>query len=303
MLGFRSYWMVLAQHVLKADVVHVPLPGDIPFLGMLIALAARKPLIARYCGSWAANTRTTFMNRVTRCCIRTFAGGRNVMLITGTQGETRKLNAIFATAVSRAELDCIHPVLDRGLSQPPRFMYIGRLSPEKGLPHLIEAVSMLRATGFAPLPKVTIAGDGPEQQRLEGLTRELGCAELFTFTGQLDRASLSAHLQDVDFCVQPSLTEGFSKAWLDAMAYGMPVLATRVGSAEEVIGPDGAEAGRSVRATQPYWRLLASSAEFSQSRRIGRQSGNAAGRMPRRGRSNPGVISSARFARSNGACP
>ena len=43
------------------------LPGDIPFLGMLIALAARKPLI-EHCGSWAANARTTFGDGlVSRC--------------------------------------------------------------------------------------------------------------------------------------------------------------------------------------------------------------------------------------------
>src|SRR5262249_17359192 len=40
-------------------------------------------------------------------------------------------------------------------------------------------------------------------------------------------------------CVQPSLTEGYSKAWLDAMAHGLPVLASEVGAARGVIGADG----------------------------------------------------------------
>ena len=43
----------------------------------------------------------------------------------------------------------------------------------------------------------------------------------------------------MDVCVQPSLTEGYSKAWLDAFAYGLPVLGTRAGAAETVIGAPG----------------------------------------------------------------
>jgi glycosyltransferase involved in cell wall biosynthesis len=41
---------------------------------------------------------------------------------------------------------------------------------------------------------------------------------------------------EADFCVQPSLSEGFSKAWLDAMAHGLPVVASNVGAAGAVIG-------------------------------------------------------------------
>jgi glycosyltransferase involved in cell wall biosynthesis len=42
-----------------------------------------------------------------------------------------------------------------------------------------------------------------------------------------------------DLCVQPSLTEGYSKAWLDAMAHGIPVMSTEVGAARSVLGADG----------------------------------------------------------------
>jgi glycosyltransferase involved in cell wall biosynthesis len=59
------------------------------------------------------------------------------------------------------------------------------------------------------------------------------------FLGQLDREALSRCLDDADVCVQPSLTEGFSKAWLDAMAHGLPVIASEVGAARAVIGAAG----------------------------------------------------------------
>jgi glycosyltransferase involved in cell wall biosynthesis len=235
------YLRTIARHVRQADVVHVPLPGDIPFLGMLVALALRKRLIARYGGSWVANRQTTLMNRVTRMLMRRFAGGRNVMLATG-EGETPPapgMRWIFATALSAEELRAIRPIPDRGLSDPPRIVYIGRLSPEKGVAHLIEAVALLDREGFRPLPEVVLIGSGPERASLEAQVEESGYLRRVRFAGQLDRAGLSAELQRADLCVQPSLTEGFSKAWLDAFAHGLPVLASEVGAARSVIGTNG----------------------------------------------------------------
>ncbi len=235
------YVRAIARCVRRADVVYVPLPGDIPFLGMLVAILLRKRLIANYGGSWAPNSRTTLMNRITRAWMRTFAGGRNVMLAVGEGGvpPARRMDWIFATALSRSELDRIHPVFERGLSSPPRVAYAGRLAPEKGVVYLIEAVALLKKDGATPLPFVTVIGDGPARSVLEAKARQLQCDGVVRFTGQLDRSGLSKELSLADLCVQPSLTEGLSAAWLDAMAHGLPVVASEVGAARAVIGAQG----------------------------------------------------------------
>jgi len=235
------YVGAIAGAIGSADTVHVPLPGDIPFLGMWVAVFLRRRLIARYGGSWTSNSRSTFMDRVTRACMRSLAGGRNVMLATGEGGAPPAdgMEWVFATALSRSEVDQI-PAVSRGLSQPPRLVYVGRLSEEKGVSYLIEAMALLASGGQAPKARLTLVGDGPERPRLERLVVERGCAEAVAFAGQQNRTELSRILLESDVCVQPSLTEGFSKAWLDAMAHGVPVLASRVGAAESVIGDDGA---------------------------------------------------------------
>jgi len=224
-----------------ADVIHVPLPGDIPLLAMLFAIRARKRLLARYGGSWVTTSETTIMNRLTRQLMRSFAGGRNVMLATGEADRppARGLAWVFSTAMSRAEWSAISVDLDRGLSDPPRLSYVGRLSREKGVDVLVEALAQLRAEGFSPLPRVTLIGDGPERERLGALVGGLACQDLITFAGQADRRDLSRLLSRTDVVVQPSRTEGFSKAWIDALAHGVPVLASEVGAARSVLGADG----------------------------------------------------------------
>ena len=238
-LGY--YTRTIAACVRQADAVHVPLPGDMPFLGMVVALALRKRVLARYCGAWEKTPQTSLMNQVTKRWMRHFAAGPHVMLATGEgiAPPAPAMRWIFATALSRAELERPAPALDRGLGHPPRLISVGRLSREKGVAVLLNAVAQLRREGYTPLPPVTIVGDGPERRTLEAQVADLGCRGVITFTGQLTRGELAAQFALADVCVQPSLTEGFSKAWLDAMAYGLPVLSSAVGAAPAVIGRAG----------------------------------------------------------------
>ena len=241
MAHLAYYIRVIARQCRDADVVHVPPPGDIPLIGMIVALAMRKRQIIRYCGSWTVTRQTTLTNRFTRALIRIFAGGRNVMLATGDGDEPpgRGISWIFSTALSAAELRNTSPDCDRALGVPPRLVYIGRLHEIKGVANLIKAFDLLSREGFSPLPTITIIGEGPDREMLEQMAARDGHQGNIRFTGQLDRSALVMKLGGVDLCVQPSLSEGFSKAWLDAFSMGLPVLASDVGAARGVIGGDG----------------------------------------------------------------
>jgi glycosyltransferase involved in cell wall biosynthesis len=239
--GLPGYARIMATEIRRADAVHVPLPGDLPFIGMMIAQMLRKPLLARYGSSWPINAETTVMNRVTKRWMRLAAGGRNVMLATGEDDRPPApgMHWIFASALWASELAALSPRLDRGLSSPPRLVYAGRLSSEKGVAVLLRALALLDVDSPGVRPILTIAGDGPERAALEHDAARLLPEGRVTFMGQLDRDALARCLRESDVCVQPSLTEGFSKAWLDAMAHGLPVIASEVGAARAVIGAAG----------------------------------------------------------------
>jgi glycosyltransferase involved in cell wall biosynthesis len=267
--GLSGHLRTMTPEIRRADVLHVPLPGDLPFIGMVLAQAYRKPLLARYGSSWTVNSETTLMNRLTKRWMRLTAGGRNVMVATGQDDEppARGMHWLFASAMWSRELDELRGCLDRPLSRPPRLVYAGRLAPEKGLPVLIRAFARLYAdagmnhdrkadtnvdTNAADrgLPTLTLAGDGPDRAALEAEARRLLPDGVVTFLGQLDRDGLTRCLRDADVCVHPSLTESLCKAWLDAMAHGLPVIAADVGAARAAIGEPG-ERGLLVRAGDP----------------------------------------------------
>ncbi len=236
------YVRVMAREAYTADVVHVPVPGDIQFLGMLVALVLRKKLIVRYCGSWLPTSRTTMMNRITRCLMRLCAGGRNVMFATGTGAEPpgRGIHWIFATAISRSELTSVQADLDRPLNSPVQLVYVGRLSPEKGIADLVRAFGITeRAPALSHRFSLVIAGDGPERTSLSRLAAQEHCDHSIQFSGQLNRADLMKMMSGMDVCVLPSWSESFCKARLDAMLCGMPVVTTEVGFGRDLVGRDG----------------------------------------------------------------
>ena len=105
-----------------------------------------------------------------------------------------------------------------------------RLSPEKGLGAAIEAA----AGSGVPL---TVAGEGPERERLERRARELRAP--VSFLGRVDREEIARLLRGAGALLLPSRYHEFSPyAVLEAMAAGVPVLGAAVGGVPELIGPE-----------------------------------------------------------------
>ncbi|MGO9273317.1 MAG: glycosyltransferase [Terriglobia bacterium] len=108
---------------------------------------------------------------------------------------------------------------------------VARLSPEKDVANLVRATA-LAAHEEADL-RVEVAGDGPCLEALKRLVVELGIAERVTFLGEV--RDVPAVLARARLFVLPSRSEGIPLTVLEAMARGLPVVATRVGGLPEVV--------------------------------------------------------------------
>jgi glycosyltransferase involved in cell wall biosynthesis len=105
---------------------------------------------------------------------------------------------------------------------------LGRLHPVKGYDILIDALARLQAQGFRPpCPvRLTLAGEGEERARLEAAARQGGIADIL-LPGYVERPG--DFLAGLHLYLQPSRSEGFCIAAHEAMAAGLPVLASAVG--------------------------------------------------------------------------
>lgn len=114
-------------------------------------------------------------------------------------------------------------------------MYVGRLSPEKGVDVLLHATKQVLE--HEPEFRLRIAGSGPSMAGLRDLAGSLGVASRVEFLG--DVSEVGALLREASMLVLPSRSEGLSIAILEGMSVGLPVVATRVGGTPEAV-EDGA---------------------------------------------------------------
>jgi len=133
----------------------------------------------------------------------------------------------------------VEPAPKSSAGRRMRLLFVGgQCKPVKGLEYFISALGLLRGRDFA----VSIVGDTegcdfrPYVRKLMEMSRKLGIEDRVRFTGSLSpRNGLLDLYEESDVFVLPSLWEGYGIAAVEAMCFGLPVVATRAGGLAEVV--------------------------------------------------------------------
>lgn len=146
--------------------------------------------------------------------------------------------SLAAAGVPRSRMEVVAPGVEPGeyeRAEPhrgaPVIACIARLHREKNVALLIRAFARVHAE--IPEARLVIFGDGPERGALERLAAALGLGSVVEFRGYVKDAG--RRCGDFDILAVPSSREAFGIAALEAMACGVPVIATRVGGLPELV--------------------------------------------------------------------
>ena len=148
----------------------------------------------------------------------------------------------------RNRFEIVPNVVNTGIFYPPSSLNEGGrkgikhlllaavLGSPKGIPYLLEALSQLREERQDFI--LDIVGDGPNRSEYEELTTKLGLDGIVKFHGLKTPEEVAEFMRGCDFYVQPSLWETFGIVYIEAMACGKPVVASKLPALEEIINED-----------------------------------------------------------------
>jgi len=218
---------------LRPDVVHLN-SSKAGVLGRIAAVTARVPVRIFTAHGWAFKAAAGVDSRLYLLADRAVESLTS-MVICVSENERR---AGLAAGVCTAERSIVirnavevgaAPSHTRGGEPPVQIVSVGRLAAPKDFSTLVAAVARL-PEGRAHL---RVLGDGPLRGALEAQRHELGLDGAVEFAGEVPDARL--HLEDADVFVLSSLSEGMPVSILEAMAAGLPVVASAVPGLEEVV--------------------------------------------------------------------
>jgi glycosyltransferase involved in cell wall biosynthesis len=232
----------IAAHLRRSQADIVCTSGYKPdFLGWLAARRVGLPIIAIAHGWTSATLRTRLNESLDRWLVRHMD-----CVVCVSRAEARRVaaagvrpqqltvieNAVDTNAVATRNL-ADRQALEQFFERRPQVVVAaaGRLSAEKGFDVFVDAVAQL--TDETPDAGFILFGDGPLRPQLERRIADRNLAGRFVLGGFRD--DLSRLLPQADLLVLSSYTEGMPVILLEALAAGLPVVATAVGGVPEVI--------------------------------------------------------------------
>lgn len=235
---FTSLAWLLLRHRRWADVIYTRFLGEAAATAALMKAAGllHQPLVAT-----PANTRGEGDTNL----LRSLPFGRHwvglldrrcdaINLIAEDMVDELRDAGFSGTNFSRIPNGIpIGTMVGRAPAPFPRFVAVGRLSPQKGYDVLLRALAHVRdrlQTG-----QIEVIGDGPERERLMRMTAELQLTDQVVWRGELPQPAVAARLSESTVFLLPSRYEGMSNAGLEAMERGLPLILSRCGGLDRYV--------------------------------------------------------------------
>jgi glycosyltransferase involved in cell wall biosynthesis len=233
-------YAALRRRNLRPDIVHAHVALPAGLAGALIKRLWRTPLVlTEHTGPFSTLMRNRPAALATRLAIR--SADRVVAVSAALRSQITSYKEL------RRPIDVIPNLVDVGQFDvkkearqgegPARLLFVGEmLTGIKGVDYLLGAVSVLRKRGVSVT--LDLVGDGRRRPNYEALAGRLGVDDVCHFHGARPHERVAAMMPSSDVLVLSSLAETFGVVVVEALASGVPVVATRCGGPEEVLTPD-----------------------------------------------------------------
>jgi glycosyltransferase involved in cell wall biosynthesis len=223
----RLAWNI-GRAIRSCDAVHVRCPGNLGFIGTVLAPLLSNYTVAKYAGQWNGYPGEPLTVRIQRYLLKSRYWNGPVTVYGNCLDQPAHVIPFFTSIMTQEQVSRATAVVhSRRQPSKIRILFVGRLSKAKNVDILIEALTLVRANGHKFL--CSIIGEGPERLRLENLATSRGLSDCVYFAGGLAHEQVLDHLACSDVLVLASMTEGWPKSIAEAMTFGLICIGSNQG--------------------------------------------------------------------------
>ena len=225
----------LCRALRQGDAIHVRCPGNLGFLGAILAPFFSKHVVAKFAGQWNSNPGDSPSVRLQRALLRSRWWHGPVTVYGKWPHLPEHVIPFFSSALTDEQIAGARFAAQKRTPDEARnILFVGRLSKSKNVDVLVAALAQLRTEGI-PF-KCRIAGGGPELSTLQELCGTLGLGDSVEFTGGVSFDRVLKLYEQSGILVLVSQTEGWPKAIAEGMAFGLIVIGSNLGLIPEMLG-------------------------------------------------------------------
>ncbi len=239
--SWRGYWyadtLLAKEHF---DVIHAFFSVPCGFMAWRLSKRYGIPYIVSLRGADVPGYSERFaglyvflrplIRNIWKHAARVIANSKGLRLL-ALQTNTRQRIDMIPNGIDTTEFK---PDATREVDGIFRILCVSRITPRKGIRYLIEGFDLLKKRDPSKM-ELWIIGEGDESPELRKLVQDLGLHQSVKFFGRMAHEKLTSFYGLADVFVLPSLNEGMSNTMLEALASGLPIVATVTGGTEELV--------------------------------------------------------------------
>ena len=217
----------------KPDIIH----AHIYIAGVLAVLLGKKykiPVIISEHFSWFPRHKLSSFDRIRAG----FAMKRAKIILPVSKNlkeaiESYGIKNKFKIVPNVVNFQIFYPCLYHSRENKKKILFVGVLRPVKGVPYLLQSLSQLKQKRQDFV--LDIIGDGPNENEYKELVQKLAISNFVRFHGLKPKEEIAKFMRNCDFFVSSSLWENLPCVLIEAMASGLPIVASKVGGVPEII--------------------------------------------------------------------
>jgi len=227
-------WQLVGDFV-RADAVHIRCPANLALLGAILAPLFSRRLVAKYAGQWTPYPGEPLTVKLQRALLASRWWRGPVTVYGEWPSQPAHVIPFFTSAMNETQIASARACsVRKRFDGRLRVLYVGRLSRPKNVDVLLQALAQANAAGSGLT--CTVAGTGSELGSLRQLVANLGIEKYVEFTGGIGYERVLDQFERSHILVLVSESEGWPKALVEAMTYGLLCIGSKRGLIPQLLG-------------------------------------------------------------------